>query len=59
MADINIPIYVTRSHSSQTGAFTLSPWLFLLTCLLVWLNVLGWSIFGLVLLIGEAVSSLG
>lgn len=43
----DIPIYVTRSHSGETGAFRLSPWLFLLTCVLVWLNVIGWSAFGL------------
>jgi hypothetical protein len=56
---ISIPIYVTRKHGheNQTGAFSLSPGLFLLTCTLVWLNVLGWSAYGLYALVAQVVSN--
>lgn len=54
----SIPVYVTRKHGGEnaSGAFFLSPGLFLLTFTLVWLNVLGWSIFGLYELGAQVVS---
>lgn len=56
----NVPIYVTRkSGAGETGDFTLSRGLALAVFLLVLLNVVGWSIFGLVILIEKVVSLLG
>ncbi len=44
----NIPIYVTRKNASgETGEFSLAPWPFLITCAMVWFNVMGWSAYGL------------
>lgn len=56
-----IPIYVTRARGEDggTGVFTLSPWLFLLTCVVLWLNAVGWGLYGLYLLATMVVSHLG
>lgn len=56
MSSEYIPVYVTRSHSGQTGAFMLSLRLFLFTFTLIWLNVVGWSLFGLYQLVSQVIS---
>lgn len=44
-----MPIYVTRKAASgETGSLSLSIWMPLVALLLVWLNVVLWSIVGLV-----------
>lgn len=56
----NLPVYVTRkSGAGQTGDFSLSPGFAVTLFLLIVLNILGWSIFGLVVLGEKAVSLLG
>ena len=51
-----MPVYVTRANADgMIGSFTMSAWMVLLTMLLVWLNVIGWSIYGIVNLIGHVI----
>lgn len=60
MALPNLPVYVTRKTAAgQTGDFSLSPGLAVTIFLLIVLNVLGWSIFGLVALAFEAANLVG
>lgn len=43
------PVYITRkSASGETGTYSMSLWMSLLAMMLVWLNVVAWSIVGLV-----------
>jgi uncharacterized protein (DUF983 family) len=45
----SIPVYVTRKTASgETGSLSLSIWMGLVAMLLVWLNVVVWSVIGLV-----------
>lgn len=56
----NLPVYVTRKTAAgQTGDFSLSPGLAVSVFLLILLNVVGWSIFGLVALVVKAVEFVG
>ncbi len=56
----NIPVYVTRPPAAgQTGNFSLSPGLAVTVFFLIRLNVVGWSIFGLVALVVKAVEFIG
>ena len=60
MALPNLPVYVTRKTSDgQTGNFSLSPGLAVTLFLLIVLNVGGWSIYGLILLLSKVVSLFG
>lgn len=43
------PIYVTRkSASGETGSYSMTLWMTLFAFLLVWANVMVWSVVGLV-----------
>lgn len=46
---ISVPVYVTRKTADgTTGSYSLSLWMPILAILLVWFNVVVWSIIGLV-----------
>lgn len=50
------PVYVTRQTASGlTGALSLSIWMQLLVIFLVWFNIVGWGIYGLVELVTKIV----
>lgn len=60
MALRNMPLYVTRKTANGvTGDFSISPGLGVTIFLLVLLNIVGWSLYGLVELGSKAVSLLG
>ena len=46
---ISAPVYVTRKTADgTTGSYSLSLWMTILAMLLVWLNVVVWSVVGVV-----------
>lgn len=51
------PFYVTRPHGARkvTGALTMSIWMQLAVVFVIWLNIIGWGIYGLVELVGKVV----
>lgn len=56
--DLNMetPFYVTRKTAKgETASLSLSIWMQLLVVLLAWLNAVGWSIYGLVNLVGHLI----
>ena len=55
----SIPVYVTRKTANgETGSFSLSLWMSLLALMLVWANIVLWSLFGIFAFFWLAISAI-
>lgn len=46
---VEIPVYVTRKDAhGMTGSVSLAAWMPLLAVLLIWVNVVAWSLVGII-----------